>query len=115
MTTAPITMPSAVRLFLAAGILMAARVVGAVVTSVGASAVAVRDGRGGGRRGLLVLSPDFGTATGCSGQTAVANSSIVPKRWSGSLDRAREIAAVRNCGASLRLAATLGTSSKMCL
>src|SRR6266516_520006 len=86
---------------------------GALVTSVGASADAFRAG-GGGRRWLLA-APALGTATGCSGHTAVANSSIVRKRWSGSLDSARVIAAVRNGGVSLRFAPALGTSSKMCL
>src|SRR5256885_1100759 len=88
-------------------------VVGALVTSVGASADAFRAG-GGGRRWLLA-APALGTATGCSGHTAVANSSMVGKRWSGSLDSARVIAAVRNGGVSPRFAPALGTSSKMCL
>src|SRR5258705_9283034 len=53
------------------------------------------------RSGAFEALPDFrGAATGCSGHTAVANSSIVAKRWSGSLARAREIAAVRNGGRS---------------
>src|SRR5207247_8904886 len=110
-------MPMLERFFLSAGIFVPARgigVVGALVTSVGASAVAVRVGGGAGLRWLLA-APALGTATGCSGHTAVANSSIVGKRWSGSFESAREIAAVRNGGVSLRFAPTLGTSSKMCL
>src|SRR5579859_555413 len=110
-------MPTPDRFFLGPAIFISARgigVVGAVVTSVGASGVAAFVRAGGGRR-CAFDAPAFGTATGCSGQTAVANSSIVGKRWSGSLDSAREIAAVRNPGASLRFAAALGTSSKMCL
>src|SRR5438552_6906419 len=115
-TSAPTTIPTFDRFFFSAGIVMPARgigVVGALVTSVGASADAFRAG-GGGRRWLLA-APALGTATGCSGHTAVANSSIVGKRWSGSLDSARVIAAVRNGGVSLRFAPALGTSSKMCL
>src|SRR5712692_1819291 len=119
-TSAPTTIPTLERFFFPAGIFIPARgmgVVGALVTSVGASATAAPPGRrgGGGRRWLLDAPPAFGVATGCSGHTAVANSSIVANRWAGSLDREREIAAVRNCGASLRLAPALGTSSKMCL
>src|SRR6266545_4283590 len=104
-------MPTPDRFFLAMGIFIPARgigVVGAVVTSVGASAEAVRCcGSGGGRRWLL-LAPGFGAVTGCSGHTAVAKSSIVSKRWAGSLESAREIARVRNSGASPRLARALG-------
>src|SRR6267143_4239305 len=62
-------------------------VVGAPVISVGASAVA----RARGRAAARDLA---GEATGCSGQTAVAKSSMVGKRWSGSLARAREMATV---------------------
>src|ERR1700747_276360 len=51
-------------------------VVGAPVISVGASAAA-RGAAGGGRG---ALRPFAGAATGCSGQTAVANSSMVGKR-----------------------------------
>ncbi len=79
-TSAPITMPTLERFFFSAPSFNPARgigVVGAFVTSVGASAATFR---GGGRRWLLVATPAFGAATGCSGQTAVANSSIVPKR-----------------------------------
>src|SRR6266481_4307758 len=79
-TSAPSTMPTLERFFFSAPSFNPARgigVVGAVVTSVGASAATFR---GGGRRWPLVATPAFGTATGCSGQTAVANSSIVPKR-----------------------------------
>src|SRR2546425_12408567 len=118
---APTTMPTPERFFfcaLCAGIFIPARgmgVVGALVTSVGASADAVRAGRGGGRRWLLAALPAFGVATGCSGHTAVANSSIVANRWSASLDSEREIAAVRNGGASGRLAPALGTSLEVCL
>ena len=107
-------MPTGDFFFFPPGVFMPARgigVVGALVTSVGASAEAVRGG--GGRR--CVLCPAFGAATGCSGQTPVANSSIVPKRCAGSFDRAREIADVRNSGVSDRLRLTRGTSSKMCL
>src|SRR2546427_1638387 len=101
-------MPTLERFFFSDGIFIPVRgicVVGAFVTSVGASALAVRAGRGGGRRWLFVAVPAFGTATGCSGHTPVANSSIVANRWSGSLDRAREVAAVGNGGAARRLAA----------
>jgi len=62
-------------------------VVGAPVISVGASARRRERGRAADR--------DLaGEATGCSGQTAVAKSSIVGKRWSDSLARAREMATV---------------------
>src|SRR5213078_1698186 len=114
-TSAPTTIPTPERGFFPDGIFIPARgigVVGALVTSVGASALAVR--AGGGRRWLLA-APAFGTATGCSGHTAVANSSIVPNRWSGSLDRERAIAEVRNSGESRRFPLARGTSSKMCL
>src|SRR2546426_10279869 len=103
---------------LCAGIFIPARgmgVVGALVTSVGASADAVRAGRGGGRRWLLAALPAFGVATGCSRHTAVANSSIVANRRAPSLGSEREIAPGRNCGAALRLAPALGTSSEMWL
>src|SRR5256885_16820524 len=84
-------MPTPERFFFAAGILIPARgigVVGAVVTSVGASAVAVRARGGGGRRPLCAV-PVFGEATGCSGQTAGAESFIVGKRWAGSFGKGR--------------------------
>src|SRR5438552_16045993 len=107
-------MPTFERLFLSAGGFIPARgigVVGALVTSVGASAVAVRV-RGGGLLGLFD-APALGTATGCSGHTAAADSSMVGKRRPGSLDSASEITAVRTCGVSRRLVPTLGPSSRM--
>jgi len=53
-------------------------VVGAFVTSVGASAVIGPLVRGGGRRDVdEALAPLVGAVTGCSGHTAVAKSSIV--------------------------------------
>ena len=116
-TNAPTSIPTPDRFCFSAGIFIPARgmgVVGALVTSVGASAVALRGG--GGRRGAFGVLPDFrGAATGCSGHTAVANSSIVGKRWSASLERERAIAEVRNSGESRRLPLARGTSSKMCL
>jgi len=87
--------------------------VGAVVTSVGASADAVRC-RGGGRRWLL-LAPGFGAATGCSGQTRWRILPSWSKALAGSLESAREMARVRNSGASARLARALGISSKIVL
>src|SRR5690242_20272661 len=54
-------------------------VVGAPVISVGASAAA-RGAGGAGGRGRGALRPFAGAATGCSGQTAVANSSMIGKR-----------------------------------
>src|SRR2546426_11712855 len=98
-------MPTLERFFFSDGIFIPVRgigVVGAFVTSVGASALAVRAGRGGGRRWLFVAVPAFGTATGCSGHTPGANSSLGAKRASGSLDRAREIAARGNRAAAPR-------------
>src|SRR3989454_10263917 len=79
-------------------------VVGAPVISVGASAVA----RERGRAGPLDLA---GEATGCSGQTAGAKSSIVGKRWSGSLTRARGRATVSGAGVPGRLVVAGGGSS----
>src|SRR5205823_2532069 len=79
-------------------------VVGAPVISVGASAAARE-------RGRAVLRDLAGDATGCSGQTAVAKSSIVGKRWSGSLARAREIATVSAPGMPGRLVLASGGSS----
>ena len=79
-------------------------VVGAPVISVGASAVARERGRAAPR--------DLaGEATGCSGQTAVAKSSIVGKRWSGCLARAREMASVSALGMPGRLVLASGGSS----
>ena len=53
-------------------------VVGAFVTSVGVSAVTGPLVRGGGRRVVAEpFAPLTGAATGCSGHTAVAKSSIV--------------------------------------
>src|SRR2546425_11312873 len=107
-------MPTPERFFFAAGILIPARgigVVGAVVTSVGASAVAGRARGGGGRRPLGGV-PAFGEATGCSGQTAVAKSSMGGKRWSGAFDKAREIADVKNAGVSPGLGAGRGAPSR---
>ena len=117
-------MPTPERFRCATGIFMPARgmgVVGASVTSVGASAAAVRAGRGPdgggggiGRRWPLCV-PGLGAVTGCSGQTAVANSSIVENRWSGSFESARDTAFVRYSGVPTRLPLTRGISSKMCL
>ena len=53
-------------------------VVGALVTSVGVSAVTGPLPRGGGRRAVdAAFPPLVGAETGCSGHTAVAKSSIV--------------------------------------
>src|SRR2546428_12585927 len=89
-------MPTLERFFFADGILIPARgigVVGAVVTSVGASAVAVRARGGGGRRPLCAV-PGFGEAAGCPRQTAVAETFLGGKRRSGFLGKGR-----RNAGA----------------
>src|SRR5213592_3269442 len=67
----------------------ASGVVGAPVISVGESAVTRT-------RGPAALRPFLGATTGCSGHTAVAKSSIVGKRRSGSLDMARATAVARN-------------------
>src|SRR3989442_13803748 len=86
------------------------RAVGADVTSVGVSAVTTR-----GALGARAVAPRAGAATGCSGQTAVANSSMVGKRGSGSLERARAIALERKLGTSARRVWRSGRSSQSCL
>src|SRR5436309_8040916 len=71
-------------------------VVGAPVISVGASEVARERGRAPPR--------DLaGEATGCSGQTAVAKASMLGKRRTGCLARAREMATVSAPGMPGRL------------
>src|SRR3989442_13663629 len=98
-------MPTPERFFFAAGILIPARgigVVGAVVTSVGASAVAVRARGGGGRRPLCAV-PVFGEASGCSGQTAVAKSSMVGNRRLGAFDKGRENPVRKNVSVAPRV------------
>ena len=74
--------------------------------SVGASAVVLRRDREGDAARPLV-----GDATGCSGQTPVAKSSIEGKRSSGSLERDRAMAALREPGVPGRLVFTSGGSS----
>src|SRR5438094_318917 len=96
----------------AAGRAAGSGVVGATVEtcSVGVSDVTGPLGRGrGAARAPLVAE------TGCSGHTAVARSSIVGNRWSGSFAIAREIASERNGGTFCRMLLVRGASSKICL
>src|SRR2546428_13364974 len=81
--------------------------VGADATSVGVSAVTTR-----GALGARAVAPRAGAATGCSGQTADANSSIVGERCSGSLESARGIAGERESGTSARPLRARGPDSK---
>src|SRR2546428_3462988 len=83
-------------------------VVGAAgpVISVGESAVTRA-------RGRAALRPFAGAATGCSGHTAVAKSSIVENRRSGSLDMARATAVARNGGTAAFLVLASGGSPQI--
>src|SRR5207247_9340082 len=90
-TTPPITSPARERLGRLLAPVAGSGVVGAPVIWVGASAAVLGSGRGAPR--LFV-----GAATGCSGHAAVAHSSRVALRWSGSFAQARQTAAQRASG-----------------
>src|SRR2546430_13280327 len=105
---------SPARDFFATALGIGSGVVGATVEtcSVGVSDVTTGLARGrGGVAGRQLLA----ALTGCSGHTAVAKSSIVGNRWSGSFAIARLTAAEIVSDMSGRSVFGACTSSKMCL